>query len=198
MPVKKLFRKFLRFEFQKNVYEFTCLPFGLNIAPLIFTKLTKPVAKCLRLRGCNLMFYLDHILIIGETIEKCRNSLERTKHVLSSLGFLINFEKSNVTPSQELKYLGFIFNTAKLTVNVPQETINNIARNIKLLSQKKRCKIRKFASLVGKLVAIGPAHVYNWLHIKSLEIEKIKALRFSRGNFNATMIIPRTLQSEFR
>ena len=44
-------RKFLRLVFQGQIYKFNCLPFGLNCAPLIFTKLIKPVVSHLREKG---------------------------------------------------------------------------------------------------------------------------------------------------
>lgn len=43
IPIEKNFRKYLRFIFEDNLYEFNCLPFGLNSAPYVFTKVMKPV-----------------------------------------------------------------------------------------------------------------------------------------------------------
>lgn len=39
-------RKYLRFRFNGILYEYTCMPFGLCSAPLIFIKLLKPVLFC--------------------------------------------------------------------------------------------------------------------------------------------------------
>ena len=36
ISVKKECRKYLRFEFNNKLYEFNCLPFGLNVAPFIW------------------------------------------------------------------------------------------------------------------------------------------------------------------
>ena len=41
IPIHKSSRKYLRFKFLNKLYEFTCLPFGLNISPYIYTKLMK-------------------------------------------------------------------------------------------------------------------------------------------------------------
>lgn len=43
VPIVKEHRKFLRFYCNQDLYEFTCLPFGLCTAPYVFTKLMKPV-----------------------------------------------------------------------------------------------------------------------------------------------------------
>ena len=37
IPIHKNSRKFLRFQFAGALYKFTCLPFGLNISPFIYT-----------------------------------------------------------------------------------------------------------------------------------------------------------------
>ena len=65
VPIKKKDRKFLRFSYRGELFEFNCLPFGLNVAPYVFTKLLKPVAAYLRKRGFTSVFYLDDILVIG-------------------------------------------------------------------------------------------------------------------------------------
>lgn len=72
LPIHKKFKKYLRFQFQNQLYEFNCLPFGLNVAPFIFTKLLRPVVKHLRHQGCRLVIYLDDILILGRNTEECQ------------------------------------------------------------------------------------------------------------------------------
>lgn len=51
VSVHKSFRKYLRFRFDNQLYEFTCLPLGLCSAPLVFTKLMKPMLAALRRDG---------------------------------------------------------------------------------------------------------------------------------------------------
>lgn len=41
-------RRYLRFQFMKSFFEFTCLPFGLSSAPFDFTKLLKLVVTLLK------------------------------------------------------------------------------------------------------------------------------------------------------
>ena len=58
-------RKFLRFKWSDQTYEFTCLPFGYSLAPRVFTKVLKPVISQLRENGHRLVIFLDDILLIG-------------------------------------------------------------------------------------------------------------------------------------
>lgn len=49
--------KYLRFIFQGQYFEFLCLPFGLNVAPYIFTKILKPIVTYLRKQGYSSVIY---------------------------------------------------------------------------------------------------------------------------------------------
>ena len=42
IPIKPSDRKYLRFMWEGNIYEFSCLPNGLSCAPRIFSKILKP------------------------------------------------------------------------------------------------------------------------------------------------------------
>ena len=67
VPMHPDSRKFLRFLLGDKTYEFTAMPFGLNVAPRLFTKIMKPVVASLRSQGVRLIIYLDDILIIAST-----------------------------------------------------------------------------------------------------------------------------------
>lgn len=71
IPIHKDYRKFLRFSVNSQIYEFTCLPFGLSTSPMVFTKIMKPVMTSLRSRGLLSVIYLDDILCLGETKSLC-------------------------------------------------------------------------------------------------------------------------------
>jgi hypothetical protein len=69
VPIHPVSQKFLRFLFGNETYQFTAMPFGLNIAPRVFTKIMKPVVASLRSQGIRLIIYLDDILIIASSVE---------------------------------------------------------------------------------------------------------------------------------
>ena len=75
-------RKFLRFNWQGTVYEYTALPFGLSAAPRVFTKVLKPVLAALRAAGICLVAYLDDFLIIGKTKKEAEAAFQKTKNPL--------------------------------------------------------------------------------------------------------------------
>ena len=82
----------------------------------MFTKLLKPVYSTLRQKGHELIGYMDDLYSQGDTIAPCFSSVKACIHLLRSLGFVIHPEKSVLIPPQTLVFLGFILNSASMTV----------------------------------------------------------------------------------
>ena len=116
VPMHQAVRKYLRFVVNKKVYQFTCLPFGLATSPREFTKLLRPVVLLLRQQGVKLHVYLDDWLIRADTPEEAQLHAQTTIKVLQFLRWIINFEKSDLTPSQDFQFIGMQFNTQRFTV----------------------------------------------------------------------------------
>lgn len=197
IPIHKQHRKYLRFCFQGQIYELNSLPFGLNCAPFLFTKLMKPVISCLRNQGFRLVIYLDDLLILGASDQEFTKNVVESIALLESLGFAINYDKSVTTPTQIIKYLGFLYNSAEMIIILPMDQKEKIFALTKKFSLTKRCQIRVFARFVGTLTSACPAISYGWLYTKSFERQKYLALRDAQGNYDSLMNIPFTLSTDF-
>lgn len=82
----------------------------------------KPVKEYLRsVHSILCTIYLDDILIISESDTHSNEDLDITLKLLTSLGFTVNYEKSNLEPSQSCQFLGFILNSRKMTIELPKE-----------------------------------------------------------------------------
>lgn len=189
VPIYKAHKKYLRFVFNNTVYEFNAVPYGLSAAPRIFTKIMKEVIGYLRQRGYKSVIYLDDILCIGDTFSECHTNVTKTLELLKCLGFVVNFEKSVLTPKRSCKFLGFILNSADLSLSLPCDKRNNIAKLVKKFSTLPNCTIRKLSQLIGILVAACPAMKYGWLYTKELERAKYLALQTFK-NFEAKIKLP--------
>ena len=196
VPIGKKSRKFLRFSFEGTLYEFSCLPFGLNISPYVFTNILKPVVNYLREKGQLSVIYLDDILVLGNSFDDCYQNLKTTIDLLKSLGFLINYEKSDLKPSKICPYLGFLFNSTNLSVELPHDKRTNLRCLVEKFMKKQICTIREFAQLIGRLVASCPAVAYGMVHTKSLERAKFLAITLSEGDFNDHMSVPHSVISD--
>ena len=165
-----------------KIHEFTCLPFGLNVAPYLFMKIMKPVITFLRKRGFFSVIYLDDLLLIGNSYEQCSENLNFTIMCFEQLGFLINYDKSHLLPLTHCQYLGLI-NTKDMLLELPESKRMNIRDLVRKLEKLQNCKIRDFASFVGSLGDCCKAALYGWAHMKDFEREKIKALSDNNGSF---------------
>ena len=197
LAVNKAHRKYLRFCYLGKLYEFTCLAFGLNVAPYIFTKLLKPVMAWLRKLGYVSAIYLDDILLFGNTYEECRQNFLITSNLLKKLGFIINEEKTVSTPSQKCVWLGLEFNSRNMTLNLTEERKLKMLSLITKFSKLNTVKVREFAQFIGSLISCCVAIEYSWLYTKAFEREKIISLEKNYGNYDAYLKLNSNLKSDF-
>lgn len=176
VPIAEKHRKYLRFIFDQ-CYEFNAMPYGLSVAPRVFTKLMREVMNYLRCRGYKSVIYLDDILCIGNSYLECRKNVEATLELLKCLGFVINYDKSVLAPQQTCKFLGFIYNTVDLKLSLPLDKRSNILKLVKKFKKLPKCTIREFSSLIGILTAACPAIKYGWVYTKRLERLKFLSLQ---------------------
>ena len=108
VPMSTPNRRLLRFEWHQQLWEFNCLPFGLNSAPYTFTKLLKPAVALLRRLGIRCILYLDDMLIMAQSKSTLLEHLATAVDLLVSLGFIINLDKSVVKPTHLIEFLGFL------------------------------------------------------------------------------------------
>lgn len=190
-------RKYLRFRFEGHLFEFTCLPFGLNTAPYVFTKIMKPVISQLRQRGYTSVIYLDDIWLLGRDKNDCADNVLQTRELLESLGFIINQEKSQLIPMRECKYLGFILNSRTMKIELPMEKKLTVMQLTEKFKKLQKCTIREFASMIGKLGSYCQAVKYGRVYLKDLEREEYYALRDNYGNFEAQMVVSPNTREDF-
>ncbi|XP_045763681.1 uncharacterized protein LOC123866270 [Maniola jurtina] len=144
----------------------------------------REVLAYLRNRGFQSVCYLDDILCISDTYDQCLDNVNETLKILHCLGFVVNYDKSNLTPQQSCKFLGFVYDTKSLSIYLPTDKRFKIAELVAKFTSLPACSIREFAHLIGVLVAACPAAKYAWMYTKILERQKYLALR-KYGNYEA-------------
>lgn len=190
-------KKYLRF-YYNGLYEFNVLPFGLNTAPYVFTKIMKPVVRLLRSLGHLSTIYLDDLLLIGNSHKACLENISDTVKLLNSLGFLINNDKSSLNPKTQCKYLGFIIDTERFQISLPVDKKEKIKSMVQKFRHIKRCKISDFAQFLGLLTSACPAVEYGWLYTKGFERAKFLNLKVKNDNYDDYMTIPDNLQTDLQ
>ncbi|CAL4125115.1 unnamed protein product [Meganyctiphanes norvegica] len=88
--ISKTKRPYLGFRYRNQDWQFRAMPFGLNIAPRMFTKVIAHVVKMMAEAGIWCLPYLDDLLIIASTREECIRMSELAISILETLGWILN------------------------------------------------------------------------------------------------------------
>ena len=133
-------RKFLRFVAFSKPYQFRALCFVLSTALHVFTRVMAPVSTILHCLGIWICRYLNNWLIQAHSREKVRRSQETVLSLCRELGILVNPEKSNFVPSQQVLYLGTITNSVSFRASPSQQSHEaSVNRRIILVLQASAC-----------------------------------------------------------
>ena len=198
LPINKEQRKFLRFRWEDTLFEYQVLPNGLSPGPRIFTKLLKPIYAAMGEKGFICFPYLDDSFVIGRTQEECLRAIEYLVYLFEQLGFTVNKEKSVLTPTRTLTFLGFILDSVRMEVRLTEEKKQKLVQVSEQILDTEQPSVRDVAGLVGMMVAYSPAVEYAGVHFKNLEKDKIKALKRCKGNFDRSMWISHEGEADIR
>lgn len=82
VPIALHHRKFLRFSFLGQAYQFKVLPFGLSLAPRVFTRCMNAALSLPWSRGMRILPYLDDWLLCAPTKQQAvHNSKVLLEHI---------------------------------------------------------------------------------------------------------------------
>ena len=111
VPKHPELRKFLRFMVGERVYQFKVLCFGVSTASQVFTRVMATVSAILHRMGVRLRRYLDDWLLQASSREQVLLAPRTVLRLCRSMGIVVNWEKSQVIPTQQMVYLGVILNS---------------------------------------------------------------------------------------
>ena len=195
IPIAQDFRCFLKFAWWDSLYQLKVLPKGLSSARR-FTKILKPIYAHLRQEGHIVRGFIDDSFLMSQTFDKCNDNLRMTDELFTSLGFSINYAKSATTPSQQLEHLGFLLDSANMTVSLTQKKCEKLKNKCRHILNAERNTIREDAQLSGILVASFTGVEYGRLHYRALDKDMVQALKTARGNFDASIVLSSTTKEE--
>ena len=162
-------RRFLGAKLGEDTIVSTVLPFGLNLSPYIFTRLTNWLARQIRSRfGLEVAVYIDDFLIGAKTKEVLESGIEKVKQLFSELGVIIS-QKKEVQAANKVEFIGFMWDAQNKTVGVPKERRREYRRAVKNLLRHPQSRAT-WRRVIGKLgflrEAVGPTmrHIRSLLH----------------------------------
>jgi hypothetical protein len=153
---------YLGFQWEGRYYEFCVLPFGLNVACWVFTKITRVLAGHWRGKGIRLLHYLDDFLFFvrrtGDSSHRLFYVTQKT--VLQDIqrgGFSVSERKCELDPSMLRQWLGFVVDTEGNRVTVSPLRVEELRDTLHaLLSIRARRTVpaRQLARACGQLASM--------------------------------------------
>ena len=151
VPIAKAFRPFLAFSAGHSILQFRVLPFGINLAPRVFTKLLQPIHTILTRKGVTLLMYLDDWLIYAPSSNQCVEMIETTLDLGARMGLAFNLKKSQLTPSQSIQWLGISWDSSTSTMALSKDNQNRCRKQVHKALQASTFSRRNWETLMGSL-----------------------------------------------
>ncbi|KAI2646369.1 Transposon Ty3-G Gag-Pol polyprotein [Labeo rohita] len=175
-------RKFLRFAFRGEAYQYRVLPFGLALSPRTFTKCVDAALAPLRLQGIRILNYIDDWLILAQSeMEAVRHRDVVLAH-MKALGLRLNAKKSVLSPLQRTTYLGVVWDSTTMQARLSPARIESILTAVKRVKEGLSLTVKQFQQLLGLMAAASNVIPFGLLYMRPLQWW-LKTKEFSlRGN----------------
>lgn len=196
IPIARNRIPFLGFRLGKKAYSFKAMPFGLNIAPKIFTKLGKAVVQHLRSQGIMIVAYLDDWLIWAQSKKECVQAVQKVIDFIQSLGFCINIKKSRLVPSTSFQWLGLQWDLTKHTLCLPQAKRIEIAKIVRTFIRSPSSSRRIQERVLGLLQFASIVHPILKARLK--DINRVWRSRANKRLRDRRSSMPHILQRQLR
>lgn len=160
-------RQYLGAQWKDKTVVSTVLPFGLNLSPYIFTRITSWLARQIRERfKLRVAVYVDDFLLGGDTREELAAGMEKVKDFFSQLGVILS-PKTSQDPSQCIEFLGFLWNSATKEISVTPSRRREYRREVKNLLRHPQ-SLAVWRKVIGKLLFLREAVGTTLRHTRSL------------------------------
>ena len=133
------------------VLRFCAMPFGLNIAPRVFTKLTRAVSSLLADDGVNILMYLDDWLIQATSRADVLAATETTLATCNRLDFRFNVPKCTLLPSRTIQWLGMTWDSPSATLRLSPTNRDKVLLKLRRTILSTNSSHKLWASLLGSL-----------------------------------------------
>lgn len=183
-------RPFLRFFFRNRVYQFRALPFGLATSPRVFSRLVACVAATCHRFDLHFHFYLDDWLLRNPSREQLLDQSRLLLQLTNNLGFLVNWEKSQLVPSQRFRYLGVEFESTSGLMFPPSDRVERIISLTTTLSRASKVRARFILQWLGLVNSAADQVDLGRLHMRPVQIWLLAVWRPSSGQLDASLSLP--------
>ncbi|XP_030584735.1 uncharacterized protein LOC115779969 [Archocentrus centrarchus] len=181
IPIYPPHRRYLRFAFRGICYEYRVLPFGLSLSPRVFVRCTEAAIAPLRQQGIRLATYLDDWLLLARSEQEAATQTCVVVKHLTDLGFIINTEKSVLSPAQHIIFLGLSLDSISFTASLSAERVKAFRACLALFRLHKLVRFRLCLLLLGLMasailvVRLGRLHMRDFQRwVASLRLSPVR------------------------
>ena len=128
-----------------------------------------PVVAILRKSGIRVVLYLDDMLIMASSKEEAQAHLATAMHLLTALGFILNLDKSVLTPTQRVIFLEFCLDSRTMLISLPTPRIQSVQLLIRETLAQGQATILKLSQLLGSMISTHQGVTAAPLHYHLLE-----------------------------
>ena len=184
-------RKFLRFAFGGEAYQYRVLPFGLVISPRTFTKCVDAALVPLRMQGIRILNYIDDWLILAQSEQAAARHRDVVLAHMGELGLRLNAKKSVLSPVQRTTYLGVVWDSTAMQARLSPARIESILISVERVKEGQSLTVKQFQRLLGLMAAASNVIPFGLLYMRPLQWW-LKTKGFSpRGNPLRTIKVTR-------
>lgn len=169
VPVARDHRRFLRFAFQGRVYQYCVLPFGLSLAPRVFTRCVQIALDPLQRQGLLVLPYLDDWLLIACSPRQVATATRQLLSHVTALGFTINWTKSSLTPSQSVEFIGMNLDSRQMLASLTPTRQRAIRGTLALVRRGRHLPHLTLLRLAGLLAAATSVVRLGLLHLRPFQ-----------------------------
>ena len=152
VPVHPDDRWLLGMILEDDLYVDTTLPFGLRLAPMIFSAVADALAFIIRSRGVQgLDHYLDDFSLVGPPQSPtCQTWLDTALLACDELGFRVAPKKTE-GPATQINLLGIEIDSSHMELRLPRQKLEKLQEMVEQWRHRKSCRKRDLQVLAGHL-----------------------------------------------
>lgn len=198
IPIHPSHRRFLRFCYHNNHFQYRALPFGLSSAPRVFTKIMISLVAQWRLSGIHVHPYLDDLLLRASSYDQAKHHTQQILTSLAKHGFQVNHGKSHLEPSQLITHLGAVIDTNQGRISLTPERVRSILQSIRLALRSRSTNVLLLARIQGLMIASIDCVPWARFHSRELQWFLLPYQRLIIHKITKRLTLPPIVKQSFQ
>ena len=113
------------------------------------------------------LYYIDEIITVSSSREKCQKSLDTIVQVVQAAGFEVQ-QRKTIGPARVIEYLGIEIDTCKKQLKISVDKLEHTKSIVQEWCDRKDCTKRELLSLIGTLNHVAQVVEYGSIFVRRL------------------------------